>query len=102
MSTSPFPDVATHPLAAALDAAVPLWIEEIRGRSFTWRQARASECAQVIAEHGDIIMFKSSKKGETADAFNRLAEGIACLAYAPGGVRVLGRHWNARTAVQLT
>lgn len=41
------------------------------------------------------MLFRSKRKGETADAFNHLAEGIACLAFAPGGVRLFGSHWEA-------
>lgn len=83
-------------LAMSLSAAVPLWIEEFRHLSFDEIQKIARESAQVVAEKGDIIQFKSKKKGESAAAFNALARGIACLAFAPGGVTTFGSHWEAK------
>jgi len=81
-------------LAGMLQVAVPLWIEDLKGKPWEYIAKRAGECSQVIAEKGDIILYKSSKKGETAEAFNRLAEGVACLAFAPGGVDVFGVHFE--------
>jgi hypothetical protein len=85
-------DVA-HLLGVALDCAVPMWILEIKAWRWSWEmiERRARICAQEVASKGDIIQYKS--KG-TAEAFNRLAEGLACLAFAPGGVTFLGRHWQ--------
>lgn len=86
-------------LSISLSAAVPLWIERVRGYSEDRRLERARECAQVIAEKGDIIQFKSKKKGETANAFNALAEGLACAAFQPGGVRFADLHFEAKPLV---
>lgn len=83
-------------LSSALAAAGPLWIERLRPLTWAERAERARACAQVIAEKGDVILFRTSQRGATAEAFNRLAEGIACLAFAPGGVRVLGVRFEAR------
>lgn len=55
---------------------------------------RAGELAQVIAEKGDVLMFRG-KKGESAHAFNALAEAITLAACMPGGVRFLGYRWIA-------
>jgi hypothetical protein len=82
-------------LTMTLQLAVPLWIERLRGASWDYISERAKVCAQVVAEKGDIILFRSKTKGETANAFNRLAEGIACLSFVPGGVTVFGQHWEA-------
>ena len=81
---------AAHLLGIALDCVVPI---EIRAWRWSWEmiERRARICAQEVASKGDIIQYKS--KG-TAEAFNRLAEGLACLAFAPGGVTFLGRHWQ--------
>lgn len=81
-------------LAGMLQVAVPLWIEELKGKSWEYISKRAGECSQVIAEKGDIILYKSAKKGESAKAFNCLAEGVACLAFVPGGVDVFGVHFE--------
>ena len=82
-------------LSSTLQLAVPLWIERLRGAPWEHVERRARECSQVIAEHGDNLLFRSKKKGDTAEAFNRLAEGIACLSFCPGGVKIFGEHWEA-------
>lgn len=87
-------------LATSLQAAVPLWILELQemrqrlgGKAFWDRiRERAEECAAAIAEHGDALMFRV--KGKSAEAFNRLAEGVACMAWLPGGVTIFGTHWE--------
>lgn len=70
-----------------------MWIAELRGTGFEERARRAHHCAQVVAEQADTILYGT--KGKTAGAFNRLAEGVACAAYQPGGVTVLGLHFEA-------
>ena len=90
----------THALLqASLAAAVPLWCAEIRARgAANWERvvpARSHELARIIAEHGDIIQFRSKKRGETAAAFNALAEALALMSFAPGGVRFLGDRWES-------
>jgi len=80
-------------LTTSLQAAVPLWILEMRPWTPAARLATAREDGQHIAEHGDDLMFKSKTKGRTAEAFNHLARGLAALAYAPGGVTFAGEHW---------
>jgi hypothetical protein len=82
-------------LTTSLAVAVPLWIEQMRPLTFDQIQARAQACSHVVAEQGDLILFKSNKPGKSANAFNRLAEGIACLAFSPGGVTVAHLHWQA-------
>ena len=56
-------------LQATLSVAVPLWIEELRKLPESTRLQIAHDAAQVIAEKGDIILYRSKKKGETAAAF---------------------------------
>jgi hypothetical protein len=80
-------------LQDALSAAVPLWILELRQSTFEQRAALAAKACDVIASQGDIILYRSSKKGETAKAFNELAKGLAVLAYQPGGVEIFGLHF---------
>lgn len=79
----------------SLSCAVPLWIAKLQARPWSHIEARARECAQVVAEKGDVLQFRSKKAGESANAFNHLAEGLACLAFAPGGVKFLGDHYVA-------
>lgn len=87
----------TSSLGISLSAAVPLWIESFvqAGYSFADVTKIASEASQIIAEKGDLILFKSKKKGETANAFNALAKGIAALAFVPGGCTTFGQHFEA-------
>ncbi len=80
-------------LATTLSASVPLWIEELKRRPWAYVSERARACGQVVAEKGDVIQFKG--KG-TAEAFNALAEGLACLSFAPGGVRFMDMHFVAQ------
>lgn len=82
-------------LKISLAAAVPLWIEQFRPLSDAQRAAIAHESAQVVAEKGDVILYRSKRKDETAKAFNQLARGIAVLAFVPGGVTVFGLHFEA-------
>jgi len=82
-------------LSTTLQLAVPLWIERLRSSGWEHIQARAKQCSQIVGEKGDVILFRGGKKGESAAAFNALAEGIACLAFAPGGVKIFGEHWEA-------
>lgn len=86
-----FPD--SGPLVMMLQLAVPLWIMDVQDWTWEKRQARAEECGQQIAERGDHLMFRGA---HTADTFNRLAEAVAILAYAPGGVSAFGCHWEAK------
>ena len=93
-------------LQATLEAAVPLWADELLrlektyprpdGQTFwDYLYGRCEYCSRYIAEHGDSLMFRD-KKGRTAEAFNRLAEGIAIMAMCPGGVEFLGSRWEYR------
>lgn len=79
-------------ISIALDAAVPLWIMEVRTWTPERRAERAHVCGQHVAEHGDVIQFR--EKHKTSEAFNRLAEGLALLSFAPGGVTFEGAHWE--------
>jgi hypothetical protein len=79
-------------LPISLSAAVPLWIETLKHRPWKDIAARLPELADMIASHGDDILYRSKKRGETAKAFN----GLAILSFAPGGVRAFGAHWESR------
>jgi hypothetical protein len=74
---------------------VPLLIEELKACSWEEIQERARRCSQVVAEKGEVILYRSKQRGESSAAFNALAEGLACLAFASGGVTAFGNHWEA-------
>lgn len=83
-------------LESGLAAAVALWALKIKREAWPAdkRRERASICAQYVAECGDNILFKSKKVGLTAEAFNRLAEGVALLSLVPGGVKCFGQTFD--------
>lgn len=83
-------------LRISLSAAVPLWIQQLKHRDWSYLIERAKICSQEVAEHGDNLLFKSNKRGESAIAFNRFAEGLAILSMAPGGVKIFGLHFECR------
>lgn len=86
-------------LQTSLDAAVPLWVLRHKDKSFEELQRRAQQASQIIAEHGDDILFRSARPGGSAYAFNALAEALAILSFMPGGVTAFGRHWESQRAV---
>lgn len=90
------PSTEPAPLLPALAVAVPMWIETLRLESWEHVRARAVACLDIIAEHGDNILYRSVKKGDTAKAFSALAEGIAAASFVPGGITVFGQHWESR------
>lgn len=89
-------------LKISLSAAVPLWVNELKNRDWSFLIERAKICSQEVAEHGDNLLFRSKKKGESATAFNRFAEGLAILSMAPGGVKIFGLHFECREKVDET
>lgn len=82
-------------LESTLQVAVPLHIETMRDLSPKQREKIAHEAALVIASKGDVILYKSKKKGETADAFNHLARGLAAASFCPGGIRFGSLHFES-------
>ena len=82
-------------LAITLEAAVPLRIIELRGVPDSERLRLARLAADHIAAQGDNILFRSGRRGETAEAVGWLITGLACAAYQPGGVRFDGIGWCA-------
>ena len=89
-------------LRTSLQCAVPLWQMELGkkredlGDQGFWEYAKkkSKECSQLVAEKGDILLYRGGKKGESASVFNALAEGIALLSLCPGGVTVLGDRYE--------
>lgn len=79
----------------SLAVAVPLWIERLQRCAWSHIESRREALTDIIASKGDIIMFKSPKRGETAAAFNALAEALAAMSFVPGGVTFRGQHWQA-------
>jgi len=83
-------------LKIALSAAVPLRIMEYQNRPWNELHNEILGASQVIAEHGDKLMFRSKKPGETAWVFNTVAKALAVMSFVPGGVKFLGMHFEAK------
>lgn len=85
-------------LALSLALAVPLCIDELQKKGGPTEQdfKEAQAFGQVLAEHDDDLLFKSKKKGRTAELFNGTAHALAVLAFCPGGVKAFGVHWEAK------
>lgn len=66
-------------LATHLKMAVPFWMIELSQRDHSYLEKRRQYCAEGIGEKGDVILYGSKKVGRPAEAFNRLAEGLAIL-----------------------
>lgn len=64
--------------------------------------AEAQRIGQLIAEKGDNLLYRSSKRGETARLIDRLAFGVAVLSFSPGGVKVFDQHWETTIPVEET
>lgn len=76
--------------------AVPMWIEELRHKSFADFENRREAILESVCYNGDLLLYGSKKKGKTAQLFNDLAEGLAWLALiAKGGVTFGDQHWDA-------
>lgn len=83
-------------LSCSLAAAVPLWVDQIVREDWSSERMRqeAEECSTVVASKGDVILFRSRKRGETAAAFNALAKGVALLSFQVGGVVCFGTRYQ--------
>lgn len=85
-------------LGIALSAAVPLHIMSMKANGVMdlgLDRARLNALCDELGEHGDLLLYKGGKPGQTAHLFNELAWGIAVLAFCPGGVTVFGQHYEA-------
>lgn len=89
-------------LKAMLPMAVTMRIMDFKKLPWEQVKARATEASNVIANHGDNILFLGPKKGDTAKAFNKLAEGVAALSFVPGGITVFEMHFEATHPDSLT
>jgi hypothetical protein len=87
-------DQAPAALLAALQVAVPMHIDELRGHTADQLVVVVHRCVDVVASEGDNILFQGAKRGDSARAFNAFARGLAVLAYAPGGVEFAGLRWD--------
>jgi hypothetical protein len=78
-------------LLPCLALAVPLRIEELRAKPPAQRVELGRRCGELIAEHGDDLLFGGKFARE---AWMALVSGLAACAFAPGGVTFAGLHWE--------
>lgn len=97
MITDPFGLIGDI-LCVSLSAAVPLRILEYQSRGGPSDSdfERVRGYAEILGEKGDILQFRSKKKGETAEIFNKVADGLAVMAFCPGGVKFRELRFEAK------
>lgn len=78
-------------LTETLLMAVPMWQQQLRALTPAEVTARGVDVSQIIAEHGDDLMYGGP---HTRAAFNALAEGLALGSMVPGGVTFAGWHFH--------
>lgn len=81
-------DRDTDVITKALEVAVPLWIGVLYDLPKEDRLQRAAAVDRAI------IDLTIERPGLVVESFNALAEGLALLSFAPGGVTFEGRHWE--------
>lgn len=87
----PSTDTAHPALGSFLQLAVPLEMQRMTDMAPEQTIATARAAAQIIAEHGDGLLYRTAHSQDAAIA---LAGGLAALALlAPGGVTAFGHHW---------
>ncbi|GHO76476.1 hypothetical protein KSD_42470 [Ktedonobacter sp. SOSP1-85] len=93
------PSVASSHLAIALSAAVPLRVLALYERQGPDEKdlEAARQAGTLLASKGDRLLFGSQGRGETAKLFNHVAQALAVLSFAPGGVTCFGQHFDAQT-----
>lgn len=97
--TDAFQSFDHHPIKAFVGVAVPLRIMAIvqgwgEPQPHHWVQAK--EINDWLGEKGDLLLFKSKEKGETASLANALAQAIAVLSFLPGGIEIFGCRFDAK------
>ena len=81
-----------------LDASVSLRIMSLQEQGGPTPKdfKRITTHSNLLGEHGDAFMFKSKKKGLTAQVANAVADSIAVLSFIPGGLDLFDRHWESK------
>ncbi|GHO55795.1 hypothetical protein [Ktedonobacter robiniae] len=90
--------VASSHLAIALSASVPLRVLGLYERQGPNENdlGAARQVGTLLASKGDVLLFGSQVRGETAELFNQVAQALAVLSFVPGGVTCFGQHFDAQ------
>ena len=81
-------------LSGMLECAVSLWAMKFRDLNWEEMQEIMRKSQDVLADKAADLLYRSKKKGDSADAFNATARAIAALSFCPGGVTAFGGHWE--------
>lgn len=84
---------STPALMVSLQVAVPLKIADLRHIPDDYRLQQAPNLAEILATHGDDLMYGGKS---CVAAFGAVARALALLAFAPGGVSLWGILWCER------
>jgi hypothetical protein len=86
-----------HPLAIAASAAVALRIRELErdGGPTEGERERVRAFGRELGSRADVLMMGGGKPGEVEELFAKLVDGLAVLAFCPGGVKFAGEHFAA-------
>ena len=78
-----------------LQVAVPLWMHRLNEAGPDGREQELLRLQNEtdFCQRLEYVLHKGPKKGDTARAFNDLAELIALLSFYPGGVKCFGVCW---------
>ena len=88
-------------LSLSLSIAVPNEIDELYQMYRSdegieaWKVAEAIQFSQVLAERGDVLLFKGKREGETAAMFVGLARALAVMSFVSGGVPFADERFDA-------
>jgi hypothetical protein len=84
-------------LATSLSMAVTLIIMEMaqHGGPTEDDYKRVKSYQDDLLERGNDLFYPSKKEGDTAKRFNQVADAIAVLSFAPGGITVFGLHFDS-------
>jgi hypothetical protein len=87
-------------LQSHLQFSVPLRMQTLDARGGPDEDDRLAAIAysQVLAEHGDDLIFGGGDRSSAALVAD-LVKAIAVLAYAPGGVHLFGMHFQSAPPV---
>lgn len=79
-----------------LDTSVSLRILALQEKGGPTQEdfTRIQSYDQLLGERGNFLWMKSKKKGETAKVANAVADVIAVLSFAPGGLTLFDQHWE--------
>lgn len=96
---------ADHPLNMALMMAVPIQMFALaeQGGPTAEDFAQLQELDAILERADELLLFKGkgAKPGELAEAFNKLARGLAVMSYIPGGVTFGGEFYQGKDVMTL-